>query len=37
MYQAIKNKEIDVVTFTSSSTVENFIAIIRRNRLERAL
>lgn len=28
LYHAIKNKEIDVVTFTSSSTVENFIKLL---------
>ncbi|MCT8137488.1 uroporphyrinogen-III synthase [Anaerobacillus sp. CMMVII] len=38
LYKAIKNQEIDVVTFTSSSTVDNFVELLAgtnfRNYLE---
>ncbi|OIJ10590.1 hypothetical protein BKP37_18845 [Anaerobacillus alkalilacustris] len=29
LYRAIKNQELDVVTFTSSSTVENFVQLLK--------
>ena len=32
--QMLLRGEIDVITFTSASTVENFVAIMRRNKLD---